>query len=350
MINLTRGNLLEAEAEALVNTVNTVGVMGKGIALQFKKAFPDNFKAYKTACDNGEVVQGSMFVFDRQTMIGPRYIINFPTKRHWKGNSRPEDIEAGLVSLVKQVKELNIQSIAVPPLGCGLGGLPWTKVQKMIENAFASLSNVNVMLYEPAGAPAPKNMVNRTSRPPMTEGRAALVGLIKRYLTPEYESRLSLLEIQKLAYFLQEAGQPLKLKFEKAQFGPYADSLRHVLNIMEGHFTEGFGDGNNKPDTPMCLKPGAAQEAEKVLSDHPLIKTRYQRVAEVIEGFELPYGMELLATVHWVSKENPSAASDVDIAIAEVQAWNSRKRIKMKPGHVKAAWNQLHSLGWLNAS
>lgn len=124
MIQEAHGNLLDAEADALVNTVNTVGVMGKGIALQFKRAFPENYKAYKRACDQGAVELGQMFIWDAGALAGdgPRYVINFPTKKHWRSKSKLSDIRAGLDDLVRQLKDLSINSVAVPPLGCGHGG------------------------------------------------------------------------------------------------------------------------------------------------------------------------------------------------------------------------------------
>src|SRR5208282_2617058 len=164
MIELTQGNILEAEAEALVNTVNCVGFMGMGIALQFKKAYPENFDAYHKACATGEVQPGRMFIFDLHSMLNPKYVINFPTKRDWRAKSRYEDVESGLKALVADVQRLGIGSIAVPPLGCGLGGLDWRKVRPMIEQAFAPLPNVRVLLFEPAGAPEAKAMPVRTER------------------------------------------------------------------------------------------------------------------------------------------------------------------------------------------
>jgi O-acetyl-ADP-ribose deacetylase (regulator of RNase III) len=152
MITLTKGNLIETDAEALVNSVNCEGYMGKGIALQFKKAFPEDFKAYKRACQAGEVQPGRMFIFATGSMMNPRYVINFPTKRKWRAKSRIEDIQAGLTALVDEVRERGIASIAVPPLGCGLGGLNWRDVKPLIERAFAELPQVRVLLFEPAGA------------------------------------------------------------------------------------------------------------------------------------------------------------------------------------------------------
>jgi O-acetyl-ADP-ribose deacetylase (regulator of RNase III) len=152
MIELTHGNLLNADSEALVNAVNCIGVMGKRLALQFKNAYPANFNAYHKACLAGEVQPGRMFTFDLHSMLNPKFVVNFPTKRHWRENSRYEDIESGLRALVEEIRQRGIQSIAIPPLGCGLGGLDWTKVRPMIEQAFSSLPSVRVFLFEPIGA------------------------------------------------------------------------------------------------------------------------------------------------------------------------------------------------------
>jgi len=149
MIKLATGNLLEADADALVNAVNVVGVMGKGIALQFKREFPENFRAYRRACESGELQLGRVFVHQNQAPRRPRFIVNFPTKGHWRDASRLEDIDAGLRSLVRAIRDLRIRSIAVPPLGCGLGGLPWTDVRPTIEAALEPLTDVDVRLYSP---------------------------------------------------------------------------------------------------------------------------------------------------------------------------------------------------------
>ena len=153
MIETSKGNLLRADTEALVNTVNCVGFMGRGIALQFKQAFPDNFKAYQRACWAGSVVPGKMFVYETGMMVNPKLIINFPTKRDWRGKSRIKDIADGLVALVEEVKRRGITSIAVPPLGCGNGGLEWSLVEPLIEAAFEAVPDVRVALYAPIGTP-----------------------------------------------------------------------------------------------------------------------------------------------------------------------------------------------------
>ena len=247
-IYLTTGDLLkQTDVDAIVNTVNCVGVMGKGIALQFKNKWPDNFVAYQAACKAGQVRPGRMMVFDAGAYAQPHYIINFPTKDHWRGKSQLAFIRYGLQDLVAQVRALGIQSIAVPPLGCGNGGLNWAEVRPLIEAAFAALPDVDVRLFEPGDAPAPKTMEVRTHRPKMTPGRAAILKSIETYRDLNYG--LTKIEVQKLGYFLQAAGQNLGLQFEKHLYGPYSEQLRHALNRMEGHFIVGLGDGNDPSDS-----------------------------------------------------------------------------------------------------
>ena len=345
MIEQGQGNLLEAQVDALVNTVNTAGVMGKGIALQFKKAFPSSYEEYRRECDAGRMHVGKVLVVHLGTLV-PRYIIQFPTKKHWRSPSKLEYVKDGLVDLVVQIKTLGIRSIAVPPLGCGNGGLDWNDVRPLLEAAFEPLTEVRAVLFAPAGAPEPAAMLNHTKRPNMTAGRAAVLAIMERYLSTGYDYRLSFLEIQKLTYFLQSAGQPLNLDYHAHLYGPYADKLRHVLNHIEGHFTEGFGDGRTAPDTPIAMRPGAAQAATEFLELDPATRERLARVASLIEGFETPLGMELLATVHWVMTHRESAAASVDAAIEGVHAWSDRKAKEMKPVQIRAAWTRLRELEW----
>ena len=346
MITLTRGNLIEAEAEALVNTVNCEGFMGKGIALQFKKAFPENFKAYEQACRAGEVQPGRMFVFSTGSMMNPKYIINFPTKRRWREKSRMEDIESGLKALVEEVRRLKVSSLAMPPLGCGHGGLVWRKVRPLIEQAFAGLPDVRVALFEPVGAPDAKAMPVRTKRPRLTLARALFIRLMRQYAEMAY--RLTLLEIQKLAYFLQESGQPLRLNYVGHLYGPYAHNLNKVLETLEGHFVRGYGD-SQKPDVEIELLPGAAEEADRFLAKDKDSAARLERVGNLIDGFETPYGMELLSSVHWVARRETPPARDAEEAIQALHRWNDRKRLMFRPDHVRVAWNRLQEQGWLDA-
>jgi O-acetyl-ADP-ribose deacetylase (regulator of RNase III) len=211
MIEFKTGDILKEDAEALINTVNCVGVMGRGIALQFKNAFPENFKAYTKACKNNTVQPGRMFVFKTGSLTNPQYIINFPTKRHWREKSRMEDIETGLKSLVATIHEYNIRSIAIPPLGSGLGGLDWSIVKTRIQESLQALPDVHVIIYEPTGAP--DKIVHSPNALNMTPGRAALVELINRYLNGLLDPFVTLLEVHKLMYFMQEAGERLKLNY-----------------------------------------------------------------------------------------------------------------------------------------
>ncbi len=347
MIRKLRGNLLDATADALVNTVNTVGIMGKGIALQFKRAFPDNYRDYEKACKAGDVVPGRMQIYDLGGLSKPRYIVNFPTKRHWKGKSKIEDIVAGLDALAADIKRLEIKSIALPPLGCGHGGLDWNEVYPLIVDKLRNLDDVDVQVFEPAGAPAPEEMVDRTTRPKMTKGRAALLGLMSRYQVPGYDYLLSLLEVQKLMYFLQEAGEPLKLEYAKEQYGPYADNLRHVLKRIEGHFVVGFGDGRNQPDTELNAKPDAIAEADTFLAKHLDTLDRFERVTRLIEGFETPFGMELLSSVHWCAVHEWHGRGTFEDVAGCVRSWNDRKARLFEPARLKLAWDQLKAQRWI---
>lgn len=180
MIRFKTGNIVDEDVEALVNTVNCVGVMGRGIALQFKKAFRENFRAYAEACKLGDVRPGHMFLFETGRLTNPRYIINFPTKRHWRGRSRMDDIEAGLKALEEVVCQRGIRSIAVPALGSGLGGLEWSSVRQRIEVTFRDLDGLDVVVFEPNSAPETERIVHNRQVPKMTAGRAALIGLMDR--------------------------------------------------------------------------------------------------------------------------------------------------------------------------
>jgi O-acetyl-ADP-ribose deacetylase (regulator of RNase III) len=347
MVETLRGNIFDVEAEALVNTVNTVGVMGRGVALQFKKAYPENFRLYAQACRAGTLVPGGVLTYTLGKFKSPQYIFNVATKQHWRGNSRLEYIERGLAELVREVRRLKIRSIAMPPLGCGLGGLRWEDVYPRIVQAFEDLPNVRVLVFEPAGEAHGKSIRNATKRPNMTPGRAVLLALMGRYLATGYEYALTLLEIQKLAYFMQAAGQVLRLNFRKLHYGPYADNLQKVLNHIDGHFIEGVADGSNRPEREITLLPSAAAAAAEALQGDNEAAARLEKVARLIEGFDTPFGMELLATVHWVATHD--GATTIDEAYERVARWNPRKAQLMKRGHVANAWARLSRDGWLQA-
>ena len=344
MISYTSGDILNADVEALVNTVNCVGVMGRGIALQFKNMFPENFEAYSAACAHDAVQPGKMFVFETGQLTNPRYIINFPTKRHWKGKSRLEDIDSGLVALRYEIAQRGIRSIAVPPLGSGLGGLDWQVVKPRIVSALSPLQDVNVLVYEPKGAPEVIAMVRRQEVPKMTPGRAALIVLMQRYIGGLMDPFVSLLEVHKLLYFLQEAGEGLRLRYRKAHYGPYAENLTHLLRTVEGHFISGYADGGDAPDKLLEIVPGAIADAEAKLAEASDTRERFDTVADLVDGFETPFGLELLATVHWVTRYEE--ARTVDDVIAATYSWSDRKR-RFSREQLALAHAVLLRKGWL---
>lgn len=344
MIEYKSGDILRENAEALVNTVNCVGVMGRGIALQFKNAFPENFKAYAAACKAKEVRPGRMFVFETGQLTNPRYIINFPTKRHWRGKSRMEDIEIGIKALIDTIRQYSIRSIAVPPLGSGLGGLDWSEVKLRIEAALQLISDVRIIIYEPKGTPITEKMVHNRDVPTMTNGRAALVELMHRYLCGLLDPFVSLLEVHKLMYFMQEAGEPLRLNYQKARYGPYAENLRHVLHAIEGHLVSGYADGGDAPDKQLQLVPGAIEDATAFLQQYTNTRARFDRVADLVDGFESPFGLELLSSVHWIMKNDP--VNSVDDVASHIHAWNNHKK-KFTQRQIAIAVNVLSHKGWV---
>ena len=347
------GDLLAADVDALVNTVNCVGIMGKGLALQFKRRYPDNYKQYVLACKNGEVQLGRMFIV-HLGLTAPRFIINFPTKDHWKSLSRLADIETGLDDLTKVIEELEITSIAIPPLGAGNGGLPWSDVEPLIRRKLRALSEVDIHLYTPSDVS--RHLEPKTLR--MTWGRAVLIELIRQYVHKrlavepwEAPQGASHLEIQKLMYFAQLVMPSLKLRFERGIYGPYSDQVRHLIQEMEGAFLSGFGDGTAPVQRLDPIEPTTRglKEAHRYIEESPerkdVWKTIVVPVIKMIEGFEEPYAIELLASTHWVATRE-LCVNPKDAALA-IHSWSSRKGRLFTEQHVNAAWEHLNSAGLL---
>ena len=346
MIDYVNGDIIRADAEALVNSVNCVGVMGRGLALQFKHAFPDNYKAYRAACKRNEVRPGKMFVFERAGLGNPRYIINFPTKRHWRSKSNIADIVSGLDALVEEVRDREIRSIALPALASDLGGLNWSEVRSRIEAALSDLTDVRIVVFEPGSVPADGRPNRSTAAPAMTPARAVLIALIDRHLRAGLDPMITLLEVHKLMYFMQRAGESLKLNFVKEAHGPYATNLRHLMRRLETHYVMGYRDGGDDPYKQIELVPGAVEDAQQFLADHPVTRERFERVGQLVDGFESPTGLELLATVHWVAQEHP-IASDKEI-IQLVYMWGRHKR-QFTKWQIGIAIDTLKNQGWLKS-
>jgi O-acetyl-ADP-ribose deacetylase (regulator of RNase III) len=314
----------------LVNTVNTVGVMGKGVALMFKEAYPENFKAYQAACKRKEVKVGRMFVTEREALIGPKWIINFPTKEHWRGDSKMVWIKTGLEDLKRVIAEKKIRSIAIPPLGSGNGGLNWSDVRPKIEAALGALNDVSVIIYEPTDEY--QNVSKRSGVEKLTPARALVAELVRRYWILGIEC--SLLEIQKLAYFLERSIEklglqnPLDLRFQADQYGPYAPRLSHLLDGLDGsylHCGKRIGDAgpfdviwfedSKKDKVAAYLGSGEAKAFLRAL----------EATAELIDGFESPLGMELLATIDWLVQKDGIAADRESIK-AGLKTWTGGEK------------------------
>jgi O-acetyl-ADP-ribose deacetylase (regulator of RNase III) len=325
MIRYTTGNLLDADVEALVNTVNTVGIMGKGIALMFKEAFPENFRAYEKACKAGEVEVGRMFVTVRDDLMGPRWIINFPTKQHWRSKTRLEWIDEGLRDLRHVIVEKGIRSIAVPPLGTGNGGLDWSVVKPRIEETLAGLENVEVLIFEPTRQY--QNVAKRRGVEKLTPARALISETVRRYWVTGIEC--SLLEVQKLAWFLERTihqmglDDPLDLRFKANKYGPYAHRLHHLLDSLDGsylHCEKRLADAEpadviwfdqaHKDKVRPYLNTGEAKQYHEAL----------EQVGEIIDGFQSPLGMELLASIGWLLDEE-GCEPDLESVKAGLRAW-----------------------------
>ena len=325
MITFRKGNLLEAPVEALVNTVNTVGVMGKGIALMFKEAFPQNFRAYEDACKRKEIRVGHMFVTESQRFDGPKWIINFPSKKHWRQPSKLEWITEGLTDLVRVINEKGIQSVALPPLGCGNGGLDWADVRPEIERALGPLAGVDFQVFEPTEKY--QNVAKKTGVIQLTPARALIAEMVWRYWV--LGSDCTYLEVQKIGWFLERAvrklAQPnaLDLQFSADRYGPYSDRLRHLLNGLDGsylHCDKRLSDAG--PTDTIWVDEGTRPRVELFLKqdEHRNLLPILEATESIVSGFESPLGMELLATVDWLI-ERENCTPSVDSIRTGLESW-----------------------------
>ena len=333
-MKFTTGNILTAHSEAIINTVNTYGVMGKGIALAFKRSFPDNYKAYRKAFENGELSVGKMFVH-KTGLLSPKYIINFPTKKHWRNKSEMSYITSGLDDLIEVIRVNEIKSISIPPLGCGLGGLLWEEVKQLIIDKLSVLDNVDITIYEPGyqSAVQKTKSINK-----LTPTRAMYLSLLRQYEMLGEE--ITTLVVQKLAYFLQQSGEDLKLSFDKGKYGPFSPTLNKMLEAFNPNYLTYEGELNN-PCTILRIEDKKVTETESYIANNLSIdqKQRLDSVSTLIEGFETAFGLELLATVAYARQQCPDCTKEE--IISDIHNWNKRKAEMMSPHIIGVCYDRL---------
>lgn len=337
MIHYTTGNLLESTAQAIVNTVNTVGVMGKGLALQFKQAYPSNFKAYALACKRGEVTVGRMFVYT--DLVHDKIIINFPTKQHWRAASQYAYIEEGLVDLSRVIREYDIQSIAIPALGAGNGGLDWSRVKAMIHAHLAHL-DIDLFVYEPIAHIQP---ITPKPTPRLTPARALLLYVL--YDLVKHGEYVSEFSSEKVCYFLQRFGAVpyFKLKYTPYFYGPYSGKVRFVLHALNGTYLKGFHDMSQKPFDPLMLNPHTYEAIQHYIHSDEQLCSIAQNTTQFLQGFYSDFALELLSTIDYIAQTHQT--HNPQIIKQELAAWSGRKKsLFTQEKHLKTALTQLQKI------
>jgi O-acetyl-ADP-ribose deacetylase (regulator of RNase III)/uncharacterized protein YwgA len=340
-ITFKKGDMFSEPVEAIVNTVNCVGVMGKGVALEFKKRWPDNFKAYKKVCDAKELEPGRMFIFDTNMLFatdGPRFLVNFPTKKHWRSKSEISYIEDGLNALVNEIKVLGIKSIAMPPLGCGNGGLEWDDVKPLIVSKLENLDNVKVVVFPPLDAQDEPEFIHQKF--PMTYERAVFLKALND-LESHFDGSFDRLSLQKIAYFLQAFGLKLNLEFSRNLHGPYSEALRKACIILEKN---GMFKGFTTEERLTHVTPSGCAVANEYLgSDSASSDLLIEKLDKFIQGYESPYGLELLSSVHYLAQHENCASEDK--IIEEMGSWNKNKRCLFSKDEIQLAYKRLQEDG-----
>lgn len=341
MIHYKTGNLLDSKAEALVNTVNTIGVMGKGIALQFKNSFPNNYKMYSNACKNKEVKVGKLLVTEDEALLsGKKIIINFPTKTTWRLPSEYRYIEEGLAELLKVIEERKIKSIAIPPLGAGNGGLNWNKVKQILDKYLSDV-DCDIYIYEPSTA---IQEVLKKERVKLTPARAMLLSVLYELVrNGEFVSEFS---SEKIAYFLQRFGakETFKLEFQPNFYGPYSGKVKHVLYYLNGSYIMGYSSKDKKPFEELGLVTDAEVEVKEFLDqpENAIHKNIVEKTKIFLSGFYSPFGLELLSTIDFIISEKK--ANSVEAITKELESWSDRKKTLFNnPKFIQIAVNNLKS-------
>lgn len=323
MIQYKIGNLLDSKADALVNTVNTVGVMGKGIALQFKNRFPDNFKIYATACKNKNLSVGQLLVTEEETLhAGKKIIINFPTKTNWRSPSEYQYITDGLIELIQVIQEKKITSIAIPPLGAGNGGLDWNKVKQLLEQHLAAV-DCDIYIYEPN---ASVQEVLKKERVKLTPARAMLLSVL--YELARNGELVSEFSAEKIAYFLQRFGakETFNLTFKPNFYGPYSGKVKHVLYYLNGSYIMGYSSKDKKPFEVLGLISDAEVEVNEFMNkpENAIHKDVVEKTKAFLAGFYSTFGLELLSTIDFIICDKK--ADSQEAITKELENWSSRKK------------------------
>lgn len=337
MIQYITANIFESNAQAIINTVNTDGVMGKGIALQFKKSFPNNYKAYVKACKNESIAIGKLFVFkDYNTTIGEKIIINFPTKKSWRNPSEYNFIEEGLDDLIKIISINNITSIAIPALGAGNGGLVWEKVKEIIVRKLKHL-DVDIIIYEPT-----KQIKEylKPERVKLTDARALLLYVLYDLVkNGEYVSEFS---SEKVCYFLQRFGAKkyFKLEFEPNFYGPYSGKVRFVLNVLNGSYIMGYSDMSKKPFEPLTLVSDGYETVKNHVENNAELLNISKKTISFLTGFYSDFALELFSSIDYLVIKNNTI--DKDIIIKKLESWSDRKRsLFSNPKYIDISLNHI---------
>lgn len=360
MIKVLIGDIFESKAQTLVNTVNTVGVMGKGVALGFRKHFPDMYEDYVRRCERREVRLGKPYLYRR---ILPPNIINFPTKEHWRSVSRLQDIVAGLEYLRSHIREWNVTSLAVPPLGCGEGQLEWRVVGPTLYRHLSEL-RIAVELFAPFGTPHAEldphflgagrpTGVKQTHEPPsyrIPPGWIALVAILDQVSRERYHWPIGRVGFQKLAYFATELGIPTGLSYRRGSYGPYATDMKPMLVrlINNGLVVE------RRKGRMLSVEVGetfddAKESYAKFLTEW---ENQIERVADLVVRLNTDEA-EIAATVHFAARELSLAshAQPKENAILDrVMAWKIRRRPALDRNQVALAIRQLNVLDWIQAT
>jgi O-acetyl-ADP-ribose deacetylase (regulator of RNase III) len=344
MINYITGNILDSKAQAIVNTINTMGVMGKGIALQFKKAYPNNYKSYSLACKNKEVEVGKMFLTtDSNISSGEKIIINFPTKQNWRKPSEYIYIENGLDDLIDVIKQKQIESIAIPPLGAGNGGLKWEKVKKIIEDKLSNL-DIEIFVYEPTSLIVEKLKEERVK---LTDARALLLYVLYDLVkNGEYVSEFS---SEKVSYFLQRFGAEkyFKLQFTPNFYGPYSGKVRYVLNALNGSYIMGYSDMNKKPFEPLTIVADGFNDVKSHIENNLELATIAKNTTNFLSGFYSDFALELLSSIDFIASKEKTF--DKQFISNKLTEWSDRKQSMFSnPKYIEISFRHLQNAGIKN--